>query len=109
MTTEAGRRLRELPGFASYPDTLADAIAAIEAEAFTNGVRHEQALYQDALAAHIEQWNDERAALLAELRREVEGLPAQPYTLSGLDTTTDSRMVNRAAVLDLIRKAGEKP
>jgi hypothetical protein len=49
-----------------------------------------------------------RAALLAELEAGVRGLPAQPYSLTGLDTTTDSRLVNRAAVLDLIRKAGQR-
>jgi hypothetical protein len=37
----------------------------------------------------------------------VRALPAQPYTMTGMDTTTDSRMVNRAAVLAILN--GETP
>ena len=105
MSTEAGRRLLERESYnaRSFPLIDAEAIAAIEAEA--------------------------RAVLLAELEAGVGKLPATPYYTGDKEAAMCPNCVtpwkcngphvlpledphgwevDRAAVLDLIRKAGEK-
>lgn len=114
-TTEAGKTyLAEFSGIVEYWRVRGrsdDSVAQYYIDAWLSA-RHNAEHAIDAIEAEARDMTGIEAVNLrvdrivaaerARIRAAVEAMPAQPYSLSGLDTTIDSRMVNRAAVLRII-------